>query len=101
MVRQAHHEETAHPLIPRLDGAIFTPGPMVERIEIFFRYVPFAPEGLAFITLSRNAFTLATIASSLKLALPTPAWTMPAFSTRYSTAPPLASFTACVTSIVT
>src|SRR5262245_5028398 len=34
-------------------------------------------------------------------ALPTPAWTMPAFSTRNSTAPPLAAFTAAVTSMVT
>ena len=32
-----------------------------------------------------------TSASSVKLALPTPAWTMPAFSTRNSTWPPLAA----------
>jgi hypothetical protein len=32
-------------------------------------------------------------AFSVKLALPTPAWTMPAFSTRNSTAPPLAPLT--------
>ena len=37
----------------------------------------------------------------MKLALPTPACTMPAFSTRNSTAPPLAALTAAVTSIVT
>ena len=36
-----------------------------------------------------------------KLALPTPAWTIPAFSTRNSTAPPLASSTALATSMVT
>ena len=34
-------------------------------------------------------------------ALPMPAWTMPAFSTRNSTAPPLAASTAPATSIVT
>ena len=49
-----------------------TPGPMVELIEIFFRYVPLAPAGFAFTTLSTNAFTFATIAFSVKLALPTP-----------------------------
>src|SRR6059036_628502 len=37
-----------------------------------------------------------TSLSSANDALPTPAWTMPAFSTRNSTLPPLAPFTAAV-----
>src|SRR6266436_3296811 len=82
-------------------SAIFTPGPIVELMEIFFRYVPLAPAGLALTTESMRARTLAAMAFSSKLALPTPACTMPAFSTRNSTAPPLASLIACVTSIVT
>src|ERR1044072_3309785 len=42
-----------------------------------------------------------TSLSSANDALPTPACTMPAFSTRNSTFPPLAPFTAAVTSMVT
>src|SRR5712671_1823385 len=48
-----------------------------------------------------KARTLSTSASSVKLALPTPAWTMPAFSARNSTWPPLTACTASVTFWVT
>src|SRR5207253_2411848 len=63
--------------------------------------VPLAPAGRAFCTASANALMFCTRWSAGNDALPTPAWTMPAFSTRNSTEPPLAPFTALVTSIVT
>src|SRR6476469_8941762 len=44
---------------------------------------------------------LATSCSAVNDALPTPACTMPSFSTRNSTEPPLAPSTAALTSIVT
>ena len=54
-----------------------------------------------FCTASAKALMFSTSLSSLNEALPTPAWTMPAFSTRNSTEPPLAPLTAVVTSMVT
>src|SRR5262249_13673367 len=73
-----------------VEGSIFTPGPMVEESEIFWTNDPLAPAGFAFCTASANARTFSTSLSSGNEALPTPAWTMPAFSTRNSTEPPLA-----------
>ena len=63
--------------------------------------MPFAPDGLALFSASMMARTLAKRASSVKLALPMPAWMMPVFSVRNSMAPPLASFTAWATLGVT
>ena len=60
------------------------PGPMVELIDTFLMKVPLAPLGRARLIALTSAFTLAAIASSLNDALPTPAWTMPAFSARNS-----------------
>src|SRR5438045_3363130 len=45
-----------------------------------------------------KAWTLAASFSSSKLILPTPAWTLPPLSARYSTLPALNSLTAAVTS---
>ena len=56
--------------------------------------MPLTPAGLALVMAPMKACTLSTSASSVKLALPTPAWTMPAFSARNSTWPPLAALTA-------
>src|SRR5262249_7756092 len=81
-------QKTPAPPPVRLAGSIFTPGPMVEATAIFFKNVPLAPDGFAFITASAKARMLSTRAFSLKLALPTPAWIRPAFSTLNSTAPP-------------
>ena len=50
---------------------------------------------------STNASKLALRSASEKLALPMPAWMMPAFSTRNSTWPDLASLTALATFMVT
>ena len=58
---------------------------MVELSDTFLMKVPLAPLGLARLIAVTSALTLAASASSLKLALPTPAWTMPAFSARNST----------------
>ena len=52
-------------------------------------------------TASTKALMFWFSCSSEKDALPTPAWMMPAFSTRNSTAPPLAALTAPATSMVT
>ena len=57
--------------------------------------------GLARLIAPTKARTFSTSASSVKLALPTPAWTMPAFSARYSTWPPLAALIASPTFCVT
>src|SRR6188472_1291450 len=85
----------------RFAGSIFTPGPMVEATATFFKNVPLAREGFAFLTASAKARMFSTSASSVKLALPTPAWIRPAFSTLNSTAPPLAARTEVPTSAVT
>jgi hypothetical protein len=50
--------------------------------------MPLAPDGLALFSASTRALTLARIWSSVKLALPMPAWMMPVFSVRNSMAPP-------------
>ena len=60
------------------------PGPIVEETEIFLIYVPFAPEGFALFTASTNEQMFSAMSPSEKLALPTPTWIIPAFSTRYS-----------------
>src|SRR5690606_32209203 len=78
-----------------------TPGAVDALVDPRYRMVPVAPAVRAFTTASTNAFMFSTRAVSVKLALPTPAWTMPAFSTRNSTAPPLAPLTAPTTSMVT
>src|SRR5579862_1180786 len=57
-------------LTPTLPKATFTPGPIVELRDIFFRYVPFEPCGFAFTTLSTKVRTFSTSAFSPKLALP-------------------------------
>ena len=62
-----------------VDGSIFTPGPCVEATETRFTNVPFAPDGLALCTASAKARIFSASASSENEALPTPAWTMPAF----------------------
>src|SRR5215831_9810235 len=82
-------------------GSTFTPGPMVEEIATRLMKVPLAPAGRAFCTASANALMFCTRWSAGNDALPTPACTMPAFSTRNSTEPPLAPLTALVTSMVT
>src|SRR5262245_25846654 len=74
---------------------------MVELTETLLIYVPLEPAGFALATASTNALMFSTRAFSVKLALPTPACTMPAFSTRNSTEPPLAPLTAPLTSMVT
>src|SRR5262249_23655443 len=83
------------------DGSTFTPGPIVEVTAMRCTKVPLAPDGLAFWTASMKALMFSTSFSAGNEALPTPAWTIPAFSTRNSTAPPLASLTALVMSMVT
>src|SRR3546814_10410336 len=70
---------------------------MVDDSAIFWTYLPFAPDGLAFTIASTNASKLARRSSAGKLASPIPEWMMPAFSTRNSTWPPLAAFTAAAT----
>ena len=82
-------------------GSTLTPGPMVEEMATRLMKVPLAPAGLAFCTASAKALMFCTSLSAENEALPTPACTMPAFSTRNSTEPPLAPFTALVTSMVT
>src|SRR6516225_4695849 len=82
-------------------GSTFTPGPMVEEMATRLMKVPLAPAGRAFCTASANALMFCTRWSAENDALPTPACTMPAFSTRNSTDPPLAPLTALVTSMVT
>src|SRR4029077_17600872 len=91
----------AAPVPKRLGISTLTPGPIVEEIATRLLYWTFAPAGLGFCTASAKALMFSTSLSSENEALPTPAWTMPAFSTRNSTDPPLAPFTAFVTSIVT
>ena len=71
-------------------GSTFTPGPMVEEIATRLMKVPLAPAGFAFCTASAKALMFCTSLSAGNDALPTPACTMPAFSTRNSTEPPLA-----------
>src|SRR3984893_456665 len=88
------------PLLKTLAGSILTPGPMVEEIAIRLMKWPLAPCGLAFWTASAKARMLAASLSAENDALPTPAWMIPAFSTRNSTEPPLAPLIALVTSIV-
>src|SRR5215831_410464 len=82
-------------------GSTFTPGPMVEEMATRLMKVPLAPAGRAFCTASANALMFCTRWSAENDALPIPAWTIPAFSTRNSTEPPLAPLTALVTSMVT
>src|SRR5262249_59011181 len=82
-------------------GSTFTPGPMVEDTATRLMKVPLAPAGFAFCTASANALMFWMSLSAENEALPTPACTMPAFSTPNSTEPPLAPLTAPVTSIVT
>ena len=74
---------------------------MVEEMATRLMKVPLAPAGRAFCTASANALMFCTRWSAENDALPIPAWTMPAFSTRNSTEPPLAPLTALVTSMVT
>src|SRR5262249_54497794 len=81
-------------------GSTFTPGPMVEEIATRLMKVPLAPAGRAFCTASANALMFCTRWSAGNDALPTPACTMPAFSTRNSTEPLCAPLTAVVTSMV-
>src|SRR3954453_5058032 len=76
-----------------LGTSTLTPGPMVELRLARFRYVPLAPDGLALLIASQKALTLATSWSAAKLALPTPACTVPAFSTRHCTCPRRAAST--------
>ena len=54
-------------------------------------YVPFAVEGFARTSALMSARAFSASAPSANETLPTRAWTMPAFSTRYSILPPLAS----------
>lgn len=61
----------AYPLSPEISS--FTPGPIVDEMLAFFKYVPLTPEGLALTIASTKAVTFSWSASSLKLALPTPA----------------------------
>ena len=74
-----------------------TPGPIVELSDTFLMKVPLAPPVWRLDRADQGP-TLAAIASSLNEALPTPAWTMPAFSARNSIEPALAALTAAVTS---
>ena len=48
------------------------PGPIVDEIEIFLIYVPFAPGGFALFTASTRLQMFSAISPSAKLALPTP-----------------------------
>ena len=50
----------------------FIPGPIVDEIEIFLIYVPFAPGGFALFTASTRLQMFSAISPSAKLALPTP-----------------------------
>ena len=56
-------QKTHAPPPVRLAGSIFTPGPMVEATAIFFKNVPLAPDGFAFITASAKARMFLTRAS--------------------------------------
>ena len=67
---------------------------MLELIDTFFINCPFAPVGLALLTELINADKFSNKSSSLKLALPTPACIIPAFSTLNSTCPLFIAFTA-------
>src|SRR5688572_33327261 len=69
-------------------GSTRTPGPCVEVTATRFKNVPLAPDGFALVTASAKARMFSSSACSVNEALPTPAWTIPAFSTRNSTAPP-------------
>src|SRR5262249_28130454 len=71
-------------------GSTFTPGPRVEEIAPRLMKVPLARGGRPFCPASANALMFCPRWSAENDALPTPACTMPAFSTRNSTEPPLA-----------
>src|SRR5690606_16183378 len=81
--------------------SIFRPGPIDELSATFLTYLPLAPAGFALTIASVSALKLVLSWSSVKLILPIPEWMMPCLSTRNSTWPPLASFTACATFGVT
>src|SRR4051812_16672494 len=66
-----------------------TPGPIDELTETFLTNLPLAPDGLALRIASTNAAKFSLRSASGKLALPIPAWMIPAFSTRNSTWPDL------------
>src|SRR3546814_11706842 len=80
--------------------SILIPGPIDELIATFWTYLPLAPVGLALTTASTSASKFARRSAAGKLALPMPDWMIPAFSTPYSTCPPLAAFTAAATAPV-
>src|SRR5262245_30501435 len=60
-------------------SATLTPGPMVELTLTFFTNLPLAPDGLPLMIASMNATKFSLRSPSEKLALPIPAWTIPAF----------------------
>jgi hypothetical protein len=64
---------------------------MVDEIAIRCTNVPLAPDGLALATASAKALMFSTSLSAANYALPTPARTIPAFSTRNSTLVALAT----------
>ena len=66
------------------------PGPMVDESVMLRMYVPFAVEGFARTSALMSALALSVSACSVNETLPMRAWTMPAFSTRYSILPPFA-----------
>mmetsp|Transcript_17061 Transcript_17061/g.29185 ORF Transcript_17061/g.29185 Transcript_17061/m.29185 type:complete len:206 (-) Transcript_17061:271-888(-) len=68
---------------------------------MLFQYTPLAPGGLLESMDSWMAFKLVSKSSSLKSALPNNTCRLPALSRRYSTLPPLKSFTVPATSVVT
>ena len=67
------------------------PGPIVEDMVTFFRYLPFAADGLALTTLSTSACAFSIRLCDGNETLPIGAWMMPVLSTRNSTLPALIS----------
>src|SRR5688572_16853502 len=66
----------------RLVWSTRTPAPIVLESEIFFRYCPFEPDGLALLSASSSAVRLSLRASSVNEARPIVHWMIPALSVR-------------------
>mmetsp|Transcript_13783 Transcript_13783/g.37246 ORF Transcript_13783/g.37246 Transcript_13783/m.37246 type:complete len:267 (+) Transcript_13783:494-1294(+) len=76
-------------------------GPIVQHTCMLFQYCPLEPGGLLASMDSWMAFMFSTSFSSGKSARPHRTCKLPDLSKRYSTLPPLNSFTAADTSVVT
>mmetsp|Transcript_7432 Transcript_7432/g.21997 ORF Transcript_7432/g.21997 Transcript_7432/m.21997 type:complete len:204 (-) Transcript_7432:341-952(-) len=78
-----------------------TAGPMDVHTVRLRQYTPLAPAGLLTSMESWMALRFLTSCSGVNEARPKPTCTLPPLSARYSTLPPLKSFTAAATSVVT